>query len=280
VLVGVLAVAFVVNRESRPSRPEPFAGTVTAARGTRWSQSREARVETVLLGAGDVWIVVRKQMPDERFLVETPDAEIEVRGTVFNVHVEDRSTRHVYVAEGLVVLRLRGRRALELAAGQTWDLETPEATPARAPVAPTPSSSAPLRPSHTFPPAAATPPDTESADYEGAMALYRGAHYGEAAEAFRQFAAQHRSSGLMEDATFLEALSLTRDGHADSGSVAAWRHLAEFPNSFHKKEASVLVARAARDRGDCKEARRFLAPWLDSDADATIREAMGVCAER
>jgi TolA-binding protein len=126
---------------------------------------------------------------------------------------------------------------------------------------------------------AARPSSTESADYAAAMELYRGAHYLEAAEGFRRFAAQHRDSGLLEDATFLEAVALTKAGHVDAGAVAAWRHVTAFPSSFHKKDASLLVARAARDRGDCIEARRSLEPWLGSNPDAAIREALGACAE-
>ncbi len=281
VAIALLAVRF----GSSALREDPLAGTVTAMPGARWSQSRKARVETVLVTEGELWIFVRKQTQGERFLVETPDGELEVRGTTFSVSVEEGSTRHVHVVEGLVILRLRDHPATELAAGQTWDLESsktpsapaPDVTyapigPSAAPAA-APSASVARNPSAPAVSRAAT----ETGDDQAAMDLYRGGHYGEAAERFRQFAAQHRSSALREDATFLEALTLTKAGHVDAGSVAAWRHLGEFPSSFHKKEASLLLARAARDRGDCLEARRALGPWLSSDADATIREALGAC---
>jgi hypothetical protein len=284
-LTALLAVTFLVSHHrSLPLPDDPLAGSVTGAPGVQWSQSREAKVETLRLTQGELWIVVRKQTPDERFLVKMPDGEIEVRGTTFNVRVDDHVTRHVHVVEGRVALRLRGRPALELAAGQSWDLDTPapSATPSLvAPLStlvPTSVAAAPL-PDVRNPPPPTWRPNMESEDYKAAMDLYRGAQYAEAAEAFRRFATEHRSSGLMEDATFLEALSLTRSGRIDAGSVVASRHLAEFPNSFHRKEASFLVARAARDRGDCREARRSLAPWLGSDADATISEALGACAE-
>jgi len=300
VAAAVLFLAFFVRH--RPLRGvgvtqgEPFAGSVTPAPGARWTQARDAKVETVTLTQGELWVVVRKQDQGERFLVDTPDGELEVRGTTFDVLVDDGATRHVHVVEGLVAVHLYGRPTLELAAGQTWDLGAPAATAPPNPVPPAMSppsvavASLPAAPSAPLPRAdkvaapperapAAVRPNTESADYEAAMKLYRGSRYTEASEAFRQFAVRHRDSGLTEDATFLEALSLTKAGQVDLGSVAAWRHLAEFPSSFHKKEASVLVARAARDRGDCKEARQVLAPWLGSGGDATIREALGACAE-
>ena len=279
-LAAVLVVVFFARH--RGNADKPFAGWVTAAPGALWSQAREAKVETVTLTHGELWIVVRKQAQGERFLVKVPDGELEVRGTTFDVLVGGRSTRRVQVVEGVVAVQLHGRAALELAAGQTWDLDAPEAeeAPMPAPLAPPlPSVAVARLPSPPAPPRAVVParPNTESADYEAVMKLYRGARYEEAAVAFRQFGVRHRDSDLAEDATFLEALSLTKAGQIDRGSVAAWRHLAEFPNSFHKKEASVLVARAARDRGDCEEARRSLAPWLASVGDPTIREALGAC---
>jgi TolA-binding protein len=288
-VVGLLAMAIlVIHRRSLPSRGEPFAGSVTAPPGAKWSQSRTEKVETVTLTEGELWMFVRKQAPDERFLVDTPDGELEVRGTTFHVLVHARSTRQVRVVEGLVALHLQGRPSLELAAGETWDIDAPEAIPRPVPVASAaPASPAPpaFASATAAPVVQATAPvavrqtSTESQDYATAMDLYRGAHYLEAAESFRRFAAQHRDSGLLEDASFLEAVSLTKAGHVDAGAVAAWRHVTAFPSSFHKKEASLLVARAARDRGDCVEARRSLAPWLGSNPDAAIREALGACAE-
>jgi TolA-binding protein len=282
-LGAVLVVAFFARHGGSPDGA-PFAGRVTPAPATQWSQARDAKLETVTLTQGELWIVVRKQAQGERFLVEVPDGELEVRGTTFDVRVGAGATRHVHVVEGVVAVELHGHAALELAAGQAWDLEAPdaEAVPKPAsPATPPPSVSVARLPPPTVPLRAVVSPrpNTESADYEAVMKLYRGGRHEEAAAAFRQFAMRHRDSELKEDATFLEALSLTKAGHVDLGAVAAWRHLAEFPSSFHKKEASILVARAARDRGDCEEARRSLAPWLAAGGDLTIREALGACLE-
>jgi hypothetical protein len=285
-VAALLAMAVLVSRRTIPvSRSEPFAGSVTAPPAARWSQSRKEKTETVTLTEGELWVVVRKQAPDERFLVDTPDGELEVRGTTFHVLADARSTRQVHVVEGLVFLRIQGQPSLELGAGQTWDLDAPAASSTARAVVPTspeppgPSAATVTPTRQAPPPAAVSRPNTESADYGAAMDLYRGAQYLEAAEAFSRFAAHHRDSGLLEDATFLEALALTKAGRVDAGAAAAWRHIAAYPSSFHKKEASVLVARAARDRGDCEEARRTLMPWLGSDPDATIREALGSCAQ-
>jgi hypothetical protein len=286
-VLTTLAVASGLRFHPRVSPPEdPFAGSVTAVPGAEWVQARHERVETVRLTKGELWIVVRKQTQGERFLVVTPDGELEVRGTTFDIVVDGYSTRYVHVVEGRVAVRLRNRPALELTDGGTWDRDALEASTSAAVAAPIPASvpvalaesSTPreegLRPLVTSPPAG----DDGSAAYEAAMKLYLSAHFAEAAEAFRQFEVRYRHSSFLEDATFLEALSLTKAGHADAGALVASRHLAEFPRSFHAKEASVLVARAARDRGDCEVARASLAPWRNADADSTSREALGACA--
>src|SRR5581483_3061386 len=63
---------------------ERLAGTVVSASGARWSQARSARVERVELAEGSIGVDVRPQLAGERFLVELPDGEIEVRGTSFD----------------------------------------------------------------------------------------------------------------------------------------------------------------------------------------------------
>jgi hypothetical protein len=81
-----------------------------------------------------------------------------------------------------------------------------------------------------------------------------------------------------EDASFLEAVALARAGRTDAAGFAAERHLESFPRSFRRKEASLLVARAASRRGDCERARAVLAPWSASGNDSEIHESLRACA--
>jgi TolA-binding protein len=283
-LTLALTLAIGLRRRSRsvllPN--EPLAATVTAAPGAEWSQARHENLETVELTRGELWIVVRKQTEGERFVVDLPDGQLEVRGTTFDVVADAHSTQHVHVVNGRVELRLLGRAVVELSAGQTWEAMAPEpSSPTPAAVDSSASSASPSSSSRPPPlphPVSSATPGDESRDYEAAMNLYRAGRYSEAADGFHRFAERYRDSAFLEDTTFLEALSLTKAGHADAGAVAAARHLAEFPRSFHVKEASVLVARAARDRGECDEARRAVASWHALD-DVTIREALGTCLE-
>jgi hypothetical protein len=81
---------------------------------------------------------------------------------------------------------------------------------------------------------------------------------------------------MTEDASFLEAVALARAGRADAAALAAKHHLASYPSSFHRKDAAVLVARAASGRGDCAKARAVLAPWIAS-TDDDVRAALRTC---
>jgi TolA-binding protein len=123
-------------------------------------------------------------------------------------------------------------------------------------------------------PAASTEDDATDA-YAAAVAIFHRGDYASASLAFRAFSQNYSREPQVEDATYLDAVALARAGRADAAGAAAEDHLARFPRSFHRREASILIARAARDRGDCVRARAVLAPWLaptpDREAESTLR---------
>lgn len=86
------------------------------------------------LGAGRLQARVAKLARGERFVVDTPDAEIEVRGTVFGIVVApasgcgDQASRStVEVSEGAVWVRSGTRQAL-LRPGESWTSPCADAT--------------------------------------------------------------------------------------------------------------------------------------------------------
>lgn len=80
--------------------------------------------ELIDVERGAVTSTVTKRGPTERFIVRTPDAEVEVRGTVFRVsRLEDPrcglQTR-VHVDEGRVIVRAAGQDGATLEPGGEW----------------------------------------------------------------------------------------------------------------------------------------------------------------
>ncbi len=243
-----------------------FAGTVTASDGARWSQSRDGNVEHVQLDDGSLLLHVRHQNSGERFLVDVPDGQIEVRGTTFSVVVSNGATSRIEVSEGVVSVRIRGGAEAAIRAGQNWTRSTA-------------ISSSISHVSAAAPVVSISSERRGSDEYATDVALMQGGDYNAAAKGFADFLTAHPNAPQSEDASYLEAAALARAGRPDAAALAAEHHLAAYPQSFHRKEASILEARAARDRGDCAKAREILTPWLsaaspDADAIATLRSCV------
>jgi hypothetical protein len=106
-----------------------------------------------VLQAGRVWAKVAPLAPGQGFVVATADAEVEVRGTVFEVSVVpprsecDGAATEVRVLEGLVTVRRNGRQ-WQIPAGQHWpgDCRPPVAAAAPAGGATAAIASGPARP--------------------------------------------------------------------------------------------------------------------------------------
>jgi TolA-binding protein len=291
---------------TRPAAREANAGFVVPGPGAAWTQTREGRVERVVLRDGDLALHVRKQAPGERFLVVVPDGEVEVRGTTFEVAVHDGHATRVHVDEGVVEVRVGATATLH--AGETW--QRPTVTQGRAEVHATSEGPPPVAPVITARPrdvaidlspvhprqrttlasAASAAPRTpgavvddahEVSDYAHAVEAYRTGQFEAAAELLHRFAVAHPSSAFLDDASFLEATSLANAGRSDAAALLAERYLTQFPSSFHRKEAAILVARLRRDRGDCDGARKVTAEWINEvPVDARIAAALGGCAVR
>ena len=108
------------------------ARVIEFATGTRMTLGRSAELEyragagTRRFGLlrGELELSVSKLTPGQRFVIETPDAEVEVRGTVFEVGVANPETNcgaqtRVAVSEGMVEVR-SGGRTVRLTAGESW----------------------------------------------------------------------------------------------------------------------------------------------------------------
>ena len=111
--------------------------------------------EVVRLRQGRVAVAVEHLVRGERFRVVTGDAEVEVRGTSFDVIVERDQLVEVVVHSGLVEVRPAGREAMSLHPGERWRRDQgPVRTAAVEPAAALPAPA-------TQPPAALPAPATE-----------------------------------------------------------------------------------------------------------------------
>jgi hypothetical protein len=273
----VVPAAAVASAESA-SAPAPassgelLAGVVTSAADARWSQTRRGPLEEIRLASGAVHVVARPQAVGERFLIELPDGEIEVRGTTFDVDVEGGATRRVYVAEGIVELRLNGQSAIRLGPSESWPASV-SSSPSQAP------PGGQRGPSHAPSARRVAQGDDSALEYAEAVQRLRDGLYDDAASRFRAFVVAHPGVAEAEDASFLEAVALARAGRTEAAALAGEHHLARFPRSFHAKEAAILVARAASQRHDCDKARRAVAPWSSVDAagGGDVQAALGSC---
>jgi hypothetical protein len=215
-----------------PAAVPTFAATVTAPDITHWSQRRNGNSEWVDLENGTAFLEVRKQRTDERFFVELPDGEIEVRGTKFEVTVEEHRTIQIHVVEGVVAFIRPNGDEVVLRANESWRRKEPVAIAS----APRPVLSPPPRHAEE---------NHAPRDYEVAMAAYRDGDYTAAGERFSQFLVDHPTSREAEDAAFMEANSAAHAGRSDVAAVLAEKFLKRYPDSFHARDAATLVARGA-----------------------------------
>lgn len=118
----VLLVVWLSAR--RDSSPELAAQAPTfkidTSKGATWSSLSRQATARLLLKSGWFEISVDKLTAGQRFILELPDGELEVKGTRFLVEVEGMKTERVRVHEGRVALRLRGKPSLLLKAGDAW----------------------------------------------------------------------------------------------------------------------------------------------------------------
>ena len=223
------------------------------------------------LTAGSVHADVAKLRAGERFVVRTPDGEVEVRGTSFDVAVVAPSpscgggtTTRVAVSEGVVVVRSAGGED-RVARGESWPRGCATAVAAAAPHAVRAESPAPFAPAPSA--AHATNVAPSPAPLAVAPPAPLPAPPIAAAPAIAPIAAAPvaASSDLAaQNALFAEASAARRRGDAASALAAYDRLAARYPSSPLAESAYVERMRmvAATDpRRGAEAARLYLARY-------------------
>jgi len=247
------------------------AGALRPSPGAVWSLRDERGDTRVLLDDGAVTLRVRRRRAGERFRVVLRDAEVEVRGTRFEVTARGGSLRAVRVEEGLVAVRRRGDAELLLAAGSRF--VAPEVTPP-----PEPRREAPVTPPTVVADAAprrpvAPAPDPGREFRAGALAHVRGDHATAAAALGRFLTSSAPNDPRREDARYVRVLALRGVGREEEAAAEAWRYLREFPAGLRCAETASWLARSLAARGDCEGAARA-AMRVPEGANAATRAAV------
>jgi hypothetical protein len=190
--------------------------TTTDEGGARWAKRSESDVERVDLLEGTLRLTVDRPSGGKRLVVRVPDGEIEDVGTTFHVVVWQGHTQRVAVDVGRVTVRLASLPPFTLSSGQSWELTSPPSVvDARS------AGSSPVE-SGSASPAVAKAPTRRSVT--------------------RATTARAPATSVdEEDAAYLEATRLAREGRTAAARAAALAYLRRFPDGFRREEAAQLA---------------------------------------
>ncbi len=273
------AAAARVAAPARVTPPAPVErGTVHALGKASFARVSAQPDEIVRLVDGSLTVEVAHLGAGERFRVMTGDAEVEVRGTAFDITALDDHLSSVRVLRGRVEVRVSGAPAVELVAGQRWTrpAESPEPAP------PAHVDAAHVDAAHVDA-AHVDAPDVEAprldagdatvvarggdagaskgalgeSAYRAGWDALRAGDFPAAASAFDK-ALKQGSPELVEDASFWRAVALGRAGDKEGSTRALTQFLARYPRSMHAPEAAAIVGWGMIARGDLDGAAPLL----------------------
>jgi TolA-binding protein len=217
--------------------------------------------QRLVLRVGRLRAQVEKLTPGERFVVELPGAEVEVKGTKFELvarrDCSEGSQAEVRVEEGVVEVRV-GAMRLRLGPGQQWRAEC-----GAAPGASEPSASAPV-------------PSAE--EHEPAEMNERSARAKPSRAPDPERGSSELGSSLPEqNALFSAATEARRRGELDT-ALELYSELARrFPSSALTESALLARVRLLVTRAPTRariEARLFLERYPDSAARAELQSLL------
>ncbi len=242
------------------------SATLSFSSGTRLDLDRasdvvvheDGGVQLVRFDRGSITASVAKVAPGARFLVQTGDVEVEVRGTVFHVEriaqAACETKAIVTVREGRVVVRSRGEERM-LSAGERWSspCEAPAPPVLPLPQAP-PSASSPAKPRATAQPDVARPAGTseppsssdlaaQNALFASAMTAKKRGDAGEAVARLDELLARHPHTPLHEAAS-AERVRLLEGRDPARASQAARDYLRQYPGGFARQDAERALRNA------------------------------------
>lgn len=303
-MVAAAAVALVLLQPN-PTKPDPvFHGTLTPRGETVFIRTSSGPDEVVTLASGALFVEVSPLKNGERFRIVTSDAEVEVRGTAFEVTAEDGRLVAVHVWHGKVEVRPTTGGSVVLGGGESW--ARPAITASTPPVVPTVPAGRPFGVAADATPDATTrvtqrtdstqatgprkvltsprpvtgiapvqqdrQPDVGALAYQEAWSALRAGDPASAAKGFERAATIAPSSGLAEEAWYWRAVSLARSKQSAEARAAFALFLEKYGNSPRAAQASAMLGWLLFEATDLDGAEvRFRA--ASSDPDPTIHDS-------
>jgi TolA-binding protein len=308
------AAAVAVWFGTRPSEPAPAVAAVPAPKQVitpigvaRFVRETDWADFVVRLDDGKIAVQVAKLESGERFRVKTADAEVEVRGTRFDVGADRGRLASVDVHEGSVEIRRIDQQVIILSAGESWapvqtvereDVVVPapgrrpeptkaskhasavvhasasrQATPAPAPVVnATPAAPGPPAASPKTELQVPVPAKPGEAEFRAGMAALRSGDAAAAAAAFTTACGIAKRDALGEDACFWAGAAAKRAGDTRSARSALAAFLQQFPKSARASEAAALLGWIVYDAGDL-DAAESLFHKAEADRVPQVRDS-------
>jgi hypothetical protein len=255
--IGVVAVVLRPLLGHVPSATESGLGPpsfeVDDVDGAVWSSEVVGQAIHARLSDGAASFHVEHTRVGQRFLLQMPDAQVEVHGTRFRVKVRAGATHRVEVSEGIVALRLRGEPERLLRAGETWDAVAPGEplsldTAGIANAIPLENQDASASSDRS---GARSAPDSRSTGaqhdaFSAAVAAFRSANYRKAEQMLDRFLEESPRDARIEDAWFMKAVARSRTGDTDGAAQLARAYLLRFPNGLRRLEAEKIAASSSK----------------------------------
>jgi hypothetical protein len=251
-----------------PSSDQVRVGTADGTQLTLEPRADLAVVEAghtqrFALRAGVINLHVARLFASERFVIGTPDAEIEVRGSAFRVALVPSepecgggTVTRVSVSEGIATVRSNGRE-LSVHPGERWPAAcatTPaedRTTPGPARVQRHPKRAAAIAGVSAAPAIPAQPPPIRTSSlaiendlFGEAVRARNSGRLADAARAFGRLADEHPKSPLVESA-MAQRMRILAALDPVAAARAASEYLARFPAGVAHPEAERLAARTA-----------------------------------
>jgi len=235
----VAAVLFIRHAPDRSTAPPAVGFEITDIRAGRWATVATGTDVRVRQSGGVIRVRVDHLKPSEHFILELPNGEVEVRGTLFVVGVRDGATESVEVIEGTVAVRLDGASDRVLHAGESW-------SPAPRLDAGISKPSIDVRDLPQAPPfvharSSADASSPSASSFEAAVGAFDVGDYGRADVLLDEFARAHRADPRAEDASFMRVVAQVRIGDASKARALAQEYLDRYPNGLRRIEAQRIA---------------------------------------